>query len=159
MGRNLIAVLHSLPMGSGVRTLNRVDIARQVLGLDSFSIVNLYPARLPSSGGTSAEPAIWQAGRADIEAEFNREDSADVLLGYGVQSPSGPSRPLYAAQLEWLDDHLSATGLRAWTFGERPSHPSRWQRVAFRHAPGASVSEVAAELLRTNMRHPANHVK
>jgi hypothetical protein len=34
-----------------------------------------------------------------------------------------------------------------WMFGDRPAHPSRWQRVVHRHAPGASVGALAPELL------------
>lgn len=148
MSRNLVAVLHSLPVGTGARTLVRVDTARRVLGLDTFSVANLYPARLASSGQTADDAAVWAAGRHDVAVEMARVDSADVLLGYGVSLPTGLSRNLHRDQLRWLDALLLASGARAWTFGGRPHHPSRWQRVVYRHRPGATVEETARELLQ-----------
>lgn len=147
MSSNLVAILHSLPLGAGARTLARVDVARRMLGLDTYSVANLYPEPLASSGCVADDAAVWSAGRRDVERELARTDSTDVLLGYGVSLPSGPARALHRSQVRWLEAHLSTSGVRVWTFGGRPNHPSRWQRVAYRHRPGATVEETAPELL------------
>lgn len=147
MTGNLVAVLHSLPIGTGARTLARVEIARKVLGFDSLSIANLYPAPIASSGRTTDDASVWSAGRRDVARELARVDSMDVLLGYGVSMPTGPSRAMYRAQLEWLEGHIASSRARVWTFGGQPNHPSRWQRITHRHRPGATVEELARELL------------
>lgn len=150
MTRNLVAVLHSLPFGSGVRTISRVDIARRVLKCDTFSIANLYPAALRDSNSLPkhVDQSVWELGREGIQQEILRSDTADVLLGYGVQHPSGAQRESYREQLRWLASELNEVKVRVWVFGDSPAHPSRWQRIAHRHLPGASVENLAPKLLR-----------
>lgn len=150
MGGRLVAVLHSRPTGPGSITRRRVEGACAALGCDSFEIVNLYAAELPTSGSLDAATSsmAWAEGRREIERAVHSSDTKAVLLGYGVRSPVGPQRTHYREQLQWLTALLSSSGHAPWTYGDRPSHPSRWQRIAHRHRPGSSVYDLASELLQ-----------
>lgn len=149
MAGNLVAVLHSPPSGAGTRTLQRVEIARAQLGCRSFSIANLYPETLRDVTQLNGRLNVstWMMGRVHLERELSRSDTTDVLLGYGVQAPTGASREAYHAQLDWLADQLASRSARIWVFGDRPHHPSRWQRVTHAVAPGAAVESLARQLL------------
>lgn len=92
------------------------------------------------------DPAIWETGRNGIRAALSAGPT-DVLLGYGLQLPTGAARTPFREQLQWLSEELTNLPARLWTFGGRPAHPSRWQRVSYRHQPGATVEEVAKTLL------------
>ena len=149
MSRHLVAVLHSLPLTSVVRTRTRVDVVRRVLGCESASIVNLYPRAIANVNavGLGVDDGVIVRGRADIARALDRVDTTDVLLAYGVQLPTGEARKPFRAQMDWLDLALSARSHDVWTFGGRPTHPSRWQRVVHRHAQGLSLEQAAALLL------------
>lgn len=145
----LVAVLHSRPTGRGAITRARVEGICFTLGCDSFEIVNLYAGELPTSGSldTAMPSQAWAEGRREIELAL-RGDPEMVLLGYGVRPPVGLQRTYYREQLHWLTQLLISSGHAPWTYGDRPSHPSRWQRIAHRHRPGSSVYDLAPELLR-----------
>lgn len=150
LASRLVAVLHSRPSGPGAITRRRVQGARAALGCDSFEIVNLYAAELPTSGSldTATSSMAWAEGRREIERAVHSHDTHAVLLGYGVRAPAGPQRTHYREQLQWLTALLSSSGHAPWTYGDRPSHPSRWQRIAYRHRPGTSVDDLGSELLQ-----------
>jgi hypothetical protein len=143
-------VLHSLPQGSGSITKRRVALAGDALNCSSHEIANLYPAPLADVAALSelADADVWRQGRKEIERAICSDATTDILLGYGVQQPSGQQRYFYQDQLAWLDSQLKGVSCRVWTFGDKPSHPSRWQRLAYRHMPGASVTDLASVLLR-----------
>lgn len=149
MPSHLLAILHSLPMGSGVRTLRRVEIAQQALGCRSSSVVNVYPAILPDSNALNDEssPETFDRGRELIRQALDLEATSDVLLAYGIQLPTGASRHAYRAQIDWISGELASRSVRVWAFGGRPSHPSRWHRVVSREYPGSSVEARASEFL------------
>ncbi|WP_438354647.1 DUF1643 domain-containing protein [Microbacterium sp. CJ88] len=149
MASHLLAILHSLPVGTGLRTTRRVEIAQRALGCDSFSIVNVYPAALTDSNALSLQSAsaTFARGRELILRELEMGSASDVLLAYGVQLPTGPIRHEYRAQTHWLTEELECRNLRVWSFGGRPSHPSRWHRLVSREHPGSSVESRAGELL------------
>lgn len=150
MTGRLVAILHSEPLGSGTRTINRVRLAQQVLGQKAFTIVNVFPGALRGTNELNTVPVAsvaWQESRAQILEALERQDVSDVLLGYGVNLPTGSHRLGYRRQLEWLGDELQQRSLRVWGFGGRPTHPSRWQREVFRQYPGATLDAVAADLL------------
>lgn len=109
-----------------------------------------YAAELPCSGSLdAAAPSLaWMEGRREIERALRGSGTKSVLLGYGVRSPVGPQRTCYREQLHWLTDLLISSGHAPWTYGDRPSHPSRWQRIAHRYRPGSSVYDLAPDLLR-----------
>jgi hypothetical protein len=149
VANHLVAVLHSRPVGTGNATLRRVEIARRALGCDSYSVANLYPTVLPNVNALSSAAAdhIWEVGREEIQRELECTRTTDVLLGYGVQLPAGENRQRFRNQLNWLENQLRLTSFRVWTYGGRPSHPSRWQRIAHRKDPAGSVEDLAVALL------------
>lgn len=150
MPGHLVAILHSLPAGDGSPSRARVDSARRALGCGSSSIVNLYPKVLAGANLLNqnvGDPGVWASGRSAIRSAILAPGASDVLLGYGLQLPSGAGRQPFREQLRWLSSELSPLQLRLWTFGGRPAHPSRWQRVSHRHRPGATIDEVAQTLL------------
>lgn len=149
MSRHLVAILHSQPLGDGRRTLQRVELARSSLSCTSYSVANLYPAPLADVNAMAdfENRDTWQLGRDEVTRAVSRADTTDVLLGYGVQFPTGVNRRRFREQLDWLAEELAARPMRVWTFGGRPTHPSRWQRVVHQHKPGASVDELASVLL------------
>ncbi|GIG53338.1 hypothetical protein Dac01nite_00900 [Demequina activiva] len=148
MPRHLVAVLHSPPLGDGLLTLGRVNVARNALNCETVSIANIYSNPLANVNALPyAADDGWQRARAHVRRELDRADATDVLLAYGVQAPSGAHRSLYLQQRAWLKEVLRQHSLRVWTFGDRPYHPSRWQRVTYRHEPGASIEQLAPSLL------------
>ena len=147
---HLVAVLHSLPAGSGERTKARIEIARRALNCSSATVANLYPARLANVNAIGiSDHDVWALGREEIDRELRRSDTTDVLLGFGVQEPSGEARRIFRLQLQWLGRALESSDVRVWVYGDRPTHPSRWQRVAHRHSVGGGVEALAPALLST----------
>lgn len=145
---HLVAILHSLPAGSGERTRSRIEVARRALNCSSATITNLYPAQLTDVNAIgSPSNDVWALGREEILQEISRADTTDVLLGFGVQEPSGDARHSFRSQLQWLACALESSDARVWAYGDRPTHPSRWQRVAHRYAPGSGVEDLAPTLL------------
>lgn len=145
---HLVAILHSLPAGTGARTTSRIEIARRALGCSSAAIANLYPARLADVNAIGeSDNDVWALGREEIHREIKRADTTDVILGFGVQEPSGDARRSFRSQLQWLASALESSNARVWVYGDRPTHPSRWQRVAHRYASGGSVESLAPTLL------------
>lgn len=149
MSGHLVAILHSLPSGEGTQTLKRIELARRTLACATTSVANIFPTKLPGVRAMSAIGAeeIWQLGRSEIDRELGRHATTDVLLGYGVSQPVGALRPQFQEQIAWLHSALDTAGHRVWTFGGRPTHPSRWQRVVFKERPGCTLEQVAAQLL------------
>ncbi|GAA1646082.1 hypothetical protein GCM10009700_35530 [Brevibacterium sanguinis] len=112
--------------------------------------MNLYAEELPTSSSldTATPSQAWAEGRREIELALHASDTNAILLGYGVRPPVGLQRVCYREQLRWLTDVLIVSGHAPWTYGDRPSHPSRWQRIAHRFRPGNSVYDLAPELLQ-----------
>jgi hypothetical protein len=125
----------------------RVEIARRTLQCNTASVVNLFPSRLDDVNALRDNAEVWTLGRTQIERELHRTDSSDVLLGYGVGEPVGEARQSFRSQLDWLARALHTSPARVWAYGGRPTHPSRWHRVAHRHAPGIGVEALASLLL------------
>lgn len=151
MSGHLVAILHSEPLGLGVQTLRRVDIARRALDLTGTVVANIFPRGLRGTNELGRQTEIdsaWADGRDLITGVLDADAVTDVLLGFGVNPPSGPQRGPYRQQVTWLSDELVARRLRCWGYGGRPTHPSRWQREAYRFRPGATVEELAPELLK-----------
>lgn len=150
---HLVAIVHSRPQGSCAFTRGRVDIARAALGCASATVVNLYPEPLANVNElTDPSDEIWTRGRHEISRELHRPETTDVLLGYGVQTPAGSARSAFRSQLAWLAVHLTNGDARVWTYGDRPSHPSRRHRIAHRHDPDAGVAALASTLLTRHQR-------
>jgi len=127
----LVAVLASPPRTtSGNRTRARVDLAGQALGFDSTLIVNLL--HLPTSDVTEisilgVDADSWLASRKSIDRALLI--AGGVLAAWGQSEPTGAARGHQRRQVEWLQSRISSLGLRSWTVGGTPRHPSRWQRI------------------------------
>lgn len=81
IGGRLVAVLHSRPTGRGSITRARVEGISVELGCDSFEIVNLYAAELPTSRSLDTEPLslAWAEGRREIEQAVRKADTKSKL--------------------------------------------------------------------------------
>lgn len=135
---DLLLVIGSNPPSetSGVRTMNRLQQAREILGFDDVRLANLFSLASYRSGGVSelgVDPEGWLSARPLLEKEL--DDATAVLLGYGTQPPVGPARFHFREQLAWLGAELLALGVPTRWVGGAPRHPSRWQRYTHRTYP------------------------
>lgn len=145
----LLVVLLNPPTGSGARTLARVEIAKELLGFSAVATVNLYAIATPNSREISvagADEQAWLQVRPEIQRAVARSD--EVLLAYGVASPTGPARWLYREQVSWLEALLEESVRKVWLVGGRPLHPSRWQRHTWRRHPDLPFREALARELK-----------
>lgn len=145
---HLTAILSNPPTTSGIRTLNRVDLARRILGFESFSVANLFPlatyrTRELSQFGLTDTP--WRMARENLFDSLGKTDA--VLLAYGVEEPLGAARRYFRAQVNWLESEVNSRNLPLHRFGPRPLHPSRWQRHTNRVYPGIGFEEAARYVL------------
>lgn len=132
----LLAVLSNPPTTSGHLTLNRVELARQLLGFERVAVVNLFPAPSYRTGELSqlgATPEAWLPARQDIAEQLPIAEG--VLLAYGCSAPSGPAREHFRTQERWLTSLLADRSVPVWRVGGTPRHPSRWQRWTVRQHP------------------------
>lgn len=141
-GRSLLVVCSNPPTTSGARTRGRVQLAAELLETKKFVIGNLCHASTYRSGdlakaGDSAAP--WNEARLALAGAL--VDATDVLLAYGVVEPAGLARAHHRAQVKWLMDAIPQTGLKLWTVGGTPRHPSRWQRFTWKHYPDLAFRE------------------
>ena len=135
MGRLLVVGLNP-PETSGLRTLQRIELARRLLGYETVDIRNLFASPTRSAvqlAAIGSQPQGWLMARADLADELAHADG--VLLAYGVRAPGGPARRHFEEQVSWLDGVLNRAGLPVWLVGGAPRHPSRWQRYTHRSAP------------------------
>jgi len=144
----LAVILSNPPLTSGTRTLNRVDLARRVLSCDAVSIANIFPLATHRTGAVAAvgiERDTWLGARASISASL--DGASKVLLAYGVQEPSGMARLHFREQVLWLSEEIQGRGLTAVQFGNRPLHPSRWQRFTHRTYPELDFPKAVHKVL------------
>lgn len=87
----------------------------------------------------------WLRARASIMASL--EWASTVLLAYGVQEPSGMARLHFREQVLWLSEEIRRRGLATVQFGNRPFHPSRWQRFTYRNYPDLDFAEALRKVL------------
>lgn len=140
--RSLLAVCSNPPTTSGARTRGRVQLAAELLAIEDFVIDNLCDASTHRTGDLAKageSVAAWDRARVGLQAAL--VDATDVLLAYGVAEPTGPARAHHRAQVEWLAKAVRQEGLRTWTVGGSPRHPSRWQRFTWRHYPELSFRD------------------
>lgn len=137
-GSDLLLVIGSNPPSqtSGTRTLNRVELAREVLGFERVRLVNLFALPSYRSGGLTelgGRAEGWLEARPEIERGLAEADA--VLLAYGATAPSGPARVHFREQVAWLNEQVEQHALPPWWVGGAPRHPSRWQRYTWRAYP------------------------
>ncbi|WP_456507312.1 DUF1643 domain-containing protein [Arthrobacter sp. TE12232] len=135
--RTLLAICSNPPTTTGTRTLNRVNLLAELMGINDVLIGNLCAAPTYRTGeltNVAAHWGPWGEAREQLMAGF--EVATDVLLAYGLVEPLGAARRHRRQQLEWLQGQLRTRVITAWTVGGTPRHPSRWQRHTFRQHPG-----------------------
>lgn len=149
---HLVAILANPPTHTSVITARRVALASEVLQYQSFEIANFFPLASKSVLDISflgQHPGPWLEGRKLLQSAMERADG--VLLGYGCQGPSGDARTHHRAQIDWVTSIIQAQDLPTWTLGNRPHHPSRWQRYTSRHFPQLPfVDAVSRSIKRYN---------
>lgn len=133
----LLVVLATPPLTSGVRTLRRVELATSQLGYSTSRLANFVTIETRDVNDLSRveiPTQSWMRSRAIIAEHLAVQPA--VLLAYGCSLPLGPARAAYKAQLAWLGGALRAAGVNeVITVGGRPFHPSRWQRYTSRVLP------------------------
>lgn len=143
---------------SGVRTVNRAEKARVLLGFDAFTIANLLNLPTYRTGDVSrvgTASTDWLASRTDLAEAL--ATASGVLLAHGTTKPSGPAREHYLDQLSWLHREVSERSLPVWAVGGQPRHPSRWQRFTHREYPGIEFDTALAQALTPiNLVVPSN---
>lgn len=148
LGGHLLVVGSNPPTTSGLRTLNRADLARSILGFQSVEIGNLFGVATYRTGGITAVGVgheSWQVARLELGRRIARADG--VLLAYGVTKPSGAARVHHDDQVDWLDAVLARRRLPVWWVGGAPRHPSRWQRYTYRQHPGVAFLDALARAM------------
>ena len=156
--RELLVVLATPPLTSGDRTLQRVRLATTQLGYSTTRIANVVSIETQDVNDLSRvdiPTRSWMKSRATIAEHLAVEPA--VLLAFGCSLPSGPARTAYKAQLAWLGAALRDAGVtEVITVGDRPFHPSRWQRYTSRAHPGVDFE---AALRKSYIRSsPALHL-
>jgi hypothetical protein len=136
------------PETSGSRTLARTELARQLLGLDAVDLGNLFALRTRSAvelPDVACQQDGWLSARAGLIDGLSRADG--VLLGYGVQAPTGVAGDHFRSQVIWLEFALRSIELPVWLVGGAPRHPSRWQRYTHRMTPDKPFRDALREAL------------
>lgn len=144
----LAVILSNPPLTAGTRTLNRVDLARQVLLCESTAVANIFPLATHRTGAVAdlgGDRETWLGARDPLLASL--EGASRVLLAYGIQEPAGVARLHFREQVRWLMDEISLRELPTLMFGDRPMHPSRWQRFTHRHYPDLSFDLAVRQVL------------
>lgn len=148
----LAAILATPPLTSGERTIARVEMARQALGVKEFVVANLcdVPTRevgeLASKGQHQAD---WYRSRAALEHAVSL--ASIVLLAYGVSRPPSPARRHHEEQVVWLNGLLDRRSAPIVMVGGHPRHPSRWQRWTSRKHPGRPFREALTLELKAGL--------
>jgi hypothetical protein len=131
-----------------VRTWQRLELARTLLGFDVVTVVNVLNVATFRTNGMStagAELAPWLDSRDAISEALGQCDG--VLLGYGVSEPTGPARLHYRKQLDWLWTELDKASHPQWSVELPPRHPSRWHRLTHKLAPDSSFADILGSVL------------
>lgn len=146
---HLLVVLSNPPTTSGIRTLQRVELARGTLGYFSVSVANLFAIPTYRTGGISVAGIAsdgWLSTRAGLRQAVTSADA--VVLAYGCQEPSGLARKHFRDQLAWLKSALVDRQVPTWMLDGRPRHPSRWHRHTHAQLPDMTFGEALPLLLR-----------
>ena len=141
----LVAVCSTPPLTKGLRTLNRLAMAQDILGYKELAVTNIFGLATRSTGDIAhlgIEPDPWLDSRPDLERHVLRADG--IVLAYGTSAPTGPARQHWKAQTEWLLNLLDERQVPVWSVNGETRHPSRWQRHTFRQSPDLPFREALA---------------
>lgn len=140
--RVLLVVGASPPMTTGNRTRARCALAARLLSFESYRLENLLLVPTPDVLGlrhVGQDRSVWLAGRVLLAEALDHAQG--VLLAYGISEPVGAARYHFRDQTAWLRDAVDKAMLPVWQVGDRPRHPSRWQRHTSRVSPGIPFPE------------------
>lgn len=150
----LAAILINPAERGGLRTLQRVQVAARLLGHGAGVVANLLTEptrsvkeiRIAGQGG-----AGWLAARDELKLTI--ESSTEVLVGWGINRPSGLAGVHFLDQLSFVRSLVEASGSGlVWTVGGEARHPSRWhQYISDRH--GRATGDDFEERLRSVLRY------
>ncbi|GAB3260422.1 hypothetical protein GCM10027425_23590 [Alteromonas gracilis] len=144
----LVALLANPPLTAGTRTLRRVELAAELLGFSRVTVANLFNLPSHATGDIDelgAGPEGWMSARMRLAAQIRSADG--LLLAYGASEPAGSARIHFRRQVVWVAERIEARGVEAWQVGDRPRHPSRWQRWTHRAHPGLPFQDALAQSL------------
>jgi len=122
--RTLVAVLTKPPLTDGLRTLNRVTLAANLLGFDRVVVGNLFPLPSQATGaitGLGISPDGWATAKAYLTDHLASSDG--VLLAFGATAPIGPARDHFRSQVRWLSERTVSLGLPTWQRWTSRTHP------------------------------------
>lgn len=145
---HLVVIGSNPPTTNGIRTLRRVEAARDILGFTTVSVANLFSLatyRTTEIAIMGAKREGWIQARPHIQEELTRANA--VLLAYGIKHPTGDAREHFREQIEWLNLRITEAGLPVWWVGNGPRHPSRWHRYTHHVDPARNFIDVLAEAL------------
>lgn len=148
-GGELLCILANPPIGSGERTLARLERARPLLGFKTMRIGNLFATASTDVTAISVlgvVPDGWLEAREQLAPAIASCDGA--LLAYGVAEPTGPARARQRGQLRWLTEQLMERGCPVYQLGDGPRHPSRWQRWTAQHHASLPFTAALQESFR-----------
>ena len=149
---HLLVVMSNPPTTSGARTLQRVEVAKVVLGYSTVAAVNLFSIPTYRTSGISEvgkSLSGWLEARIPLTIVVDKADA--VVLAYGCQEPSGAARLHFRNQLDWLHSAIDASQLPVWMIDGRPRHPSRWHRHTFAQHPELAFAEALPLVLRPTL--------
>lgn len=157
----LVAVCSTPPLTKGLRTLNRLAMAQEILDFKELAVTNIFGVATRSTGdiahlGIDLQP--WLDSRCDLEQQILRADG--IVLAYGTSAPTGPARQHWKAQVDWLLSLVEDRQVPVWSVNGETRHPSRWQRHTYRHSPELPFREALALALERHSksrtaRHPS----
>ncbi len=145
---SLLVILSNPPTTSGLRTLQRVELARKTLGFTSVATANVFSIPTYRTSGVSAVGASetgWLAARPGLSDALSVADA--VVLAYGCHEPSGTARQHFRDQLSWLEAEIENHGVSTWMVAGRPRHPSRWHRHTHAAYPDVPFAEALVQVL------------
>lgn len=145
----LVAILLNPPLSTtGIRSLNAVGKAGQLLGYESVEIANLYSEPTSSIAEIGLSDAIegWLWARSKLRTALQTGDG--LLGGWGVAKLAGLAQKERDRQVAWLRLQAIQAGFNSiWMVGGEPRHPSRWhQYISDKH--GRTTGGTFEERLR-----------
>lgn len=145
----LVAICSTPPLTKGLRTLNRLAMAQELLGYKELAVTNIFGVATRATGdianlGIELQP--WLDSRPDLEKHILRADG--IVLAYGTSAPTGPARQHWKAQTKWLLSLVNERSVPVWLVNGETRHPSRWQRHTFRQSPDLPFKEALALALQ-----------
>ena len=128
-GPHLCVIAMNPPLGEGRRTLNQVELARQVLGCTTVSIANMFAHPTKSFDEVNTvgrDVSGWADARPSLERSLREADL--LVAAWGLGGFTGQARDHFCDQREWFLAAAAIQHSQIWSLRGEPRHPSRWHR-------------------------------